>query len=430
MYAEAPTTSNPGCVIRITEGHDAGREECLRKGSLIIGKSSDCGMQLSDTTVSGHHLSIEVVPEGLLVIDLGSKNGTFYLETRLERAVLQHGAALRLGRTRLLLASIQPLAGTDYSTRMEYGSIVGSAPSMRRLYAMLERIEGLDYTTLLLGETGVGKEHIAREIHAHSQRSNGPFEICDCASLAPSLIESELFGHERGAFTGAHRDYRGVFERANGGTLFLDEIGELPMDLQPRLLRVLEAHTVRRVGSGETRTVDVRVLAATHRDLTADVHAGKFRQDLFFRLNLVALQIPPLRERREDIPNLIQRFLDDLGQSNWVVSPSTLELFTSGYDWPGNVRELKHAVARVQALGTLPDDLAPSDTEVAKNIGVVGTFREAKVHIINAFERDYLAAKLASCDNNISQAARDSGMERNQFKRLLRKHNLLDNTRE
>jgi transcriptional regulator with GAF, ATPase, and Fis domain len=365
-----------------------------------------------------------------VVSDLASKNGTFYLGTRIQRAVLQVGAVLRVGQTRILLASRQPPAGPGYADRQSYGAIVGASPAMRRLYAALEQLEAHDYTTLILGETGVGKELVAQEIHRHSRRAAGPFEICDCASLTPTLVESELFGHVRGAFTGAHATTRGVFERAHGGTIFLDEIGELPLELQPRLLRVLESRTVRRVGAGQAQAVDVRVIAATNRDLADRVTHGAFRQDLFFRLNLVTLSVPPLRDRREDIPLLVAHFLAAMGHADVQLSADTIELFTTGYDWPGNVRELHHAVARAQSLGEMPPELqtpeaAQESQESNPSFDVAGRFKDEKRRIVTAFERDYLAAKLAQAANNISEAARAAGMDRNQFKRLLRKNGLL-----
>jgi DNA-binding NtrC family response regulator len=423
------TTSQRGCVVRVLDGDDAGRAVEVQEGGLLVGSRAEVDLRLHDATVSGRHLKILPTEDGLLVTDLGSKNGTFYLDTRLERAVLQIGAVVRVGQTRLLLASRQPVGGPGYSARTSYGALVGGAPATRRLYAALEQLEPLDYTALILGETGVGKEVVANEIHNHSARHQGPFEVCDCASLNPSLVESELFGHVRGAFTGANSNYTGVFERADRGTIFLDEIGELPMDLQPKLLRVLESRTVRRVGSGGRKPVDVRVIAATNRDLADRVKSGDFREDLFYRLNLVTLEIPPLRQRREDIPWLVRHFLDQLGHGNVELSSNTLELFTTGYDWPGNVRELRHAVARFQGLGALPREIEAGigDQQAETEIGFDpdGTFQEEKRRIISAFERDYLSAKLAASANNISRAARESNMERNQFKRLLKKHGLL-----
>jgi DNA-binding NtrC family response regulator len=424
---ERSTPLSGGCVIKVIEGPDLGREVDLERGAAVVGTKSDCQLRLSDSTVSGHHVRIEVTDEGLLATDLGSTNGTFYLETRLAQAVLQHGAVLKMGRTRLALASRQLPASPHYSLRDSYAGLRGSSPATRRLYAVLEQLEAFDYTILVLGETGVGKDWVARAIHERSRRARGPFEVCDCAALSANLIESELFGHARGAFTGAQQAYQGAFERADGGTIFLDEIGELPLDLQPKLLRVLETRSVRPVGSGKSVTVDTRVIAATNRDLAREVREGRFREDLLYRLNSVTVRVPPLRQRREDIPQLITTFLAESGQKDLELSPSTLELFTTGYDWPGNVRELKNAVTRVSALGSLPEtltettDVTPKDDKAG---GQGGTFIAERKRIVEAFERDYLTGVLGRAHNNISQAARLAGVERMHFKRLLKKHGI------
>jgi two-component system, NtrC family, nitrogen regulation response regulator GlnG len=409
-----------GCVLAVVEGDDAGKRFVLTSGKALIGSDESCDFVLTDRAVSGQHASVEVVPEGLLVTDLGSTNGTFYRGGRVAQAVLPHGAELVIGRSRLVLAA-SGMSVPEAPPRASYGKLLGASAPMQRLYATLARLEKVEHTVLLLGETGVGKELVAREIHAHSRRAAGPFEVCDCAALAPTLAESELFGHVRGAFTGAQSDHRGVFERADGGTVFLDEVGELPQELQPKLLRVLESRTIRRVGGNEARTVDVRIVAATNRDLEAEVKAGRFRQDLFFRLNAVALAVPSLRERREDIPRLVRAHLDEIGQGGVALSPGTLELLASGYDWPGNVRELRNAVARVLTLGSLPESMGKEPAVAAAR---PATFQEAKRRIVDAFERDYLAAKLEEVGHNISRAAREAGVERTHFRRLLKKHGL------
>jgi two-component system, NtrC family, nitrogen regulation response regulator GlnG len=430
VLAQTPALEQ-GCLVRVTEGEDLGVELELPLGVAVIGTRDDCDLRLTDGAVSGRHLQLEVTADGIVAVDLGSTNGTFYLETRVERAVVKHGASLRLGRTRLLLISRQARAAAKTSARASYGALIGASPAMLELYAVLEQLEAFENSTLILGETGSGKELVAREIHAHSKRAIGPFEVCDCGSLSPTLIESELFGHNKGAFTGAHADYRGVFERGDGGAVFLDEIGELPTELQPKLLRILDTHQLRRVGGVETFKVDVRVIAATNRDLPELVNTGKFRQDLFYRLEIITVRVPPLRERREDIPLLITHFLRALGQEGLPLSPATVELFATGYDWPGNIRELRNAVERVRTIGMLPDGIdavagAGSRPGVASvDVDVDGPFQEAKRKLIAAFERDYLAAQLKQSNNNISQASRASGMERTQFKRLLRKHGLL-----
>ncbi len=422
---EHEPSAHGGCLLKVIEGDDAGLEHDLPAGRVVVGTDPSCQLRLTDSTVSGQHLRVEVTPQGLAVTDLDSRNGTYYLDSKLERAVLSPGAVVKIGRSRIALASRQRPASKAYSHRDAYGALYGSSPAMRQLYASLEQLEAVEYTTLLLGETGVGKDLVAREIHRHSKRKDGPFEVSDCASLSATLIESELFGHAQGAFTGAKGSYAGAFERAHGGTIFLDEIGELPLDLQPKLLRVLETKTVRRVGSGETKNVDVRVIAATNRDLAQEAREGKFRKDLFFRLNLATIHIPPLRVRREDIPQLVRAVLVELGHTDLALSPATVELFTTGYDWPGNVRELRNAVARALAFGPPEELAAASSGGAGSGMNVEAPFQEEKKRAIDAFERDYLTEKLRRADNNIAQAARDSNVERTQFKRLLRKHGLI-----
>ncbi|MBN2358544.1 MAG: sigma 54-dependent Fis family transcriptional regulator [Deltaproteobacteria bacterium] len=422
------TSPLPGCTIHVVLGASAGARLELPGGSAVIGRGRGCDLVLDDRRVSSRHLRIDVAEDGFLVTDLGSKNGTFYLETRVERAVLPLGSTLRVGDTRLLLASRYQSASETHSALDHYGKLIGTSPAMRRLYALLEKLERIDYATLILGETGVGKELVAREIHAHSQRGLGPFEVCDCAALTPTLVESELFGHRRGAFTGADSDYRGAFQRADGGTIFLDEIGELPLELQPKLLRALESHQVRPVGSSKTVSVDTRVIAATNRDLGAAVESGRFRKDLFFRLNAVTVTVPPLRERREDIPVLVGVLLEEMGHREVAIAPATLELFITGHVWPGNVRELRNALARFRATGREPVGFG-EDSEVRTEIAGDGRapppFQDEKRRVLEGFERDYLVRQLELADNNISQAARASGLERTQFKRLLRKHGII-----
>jgi len=422
------TSPLPGCVIHVVLGASAGAKLELADGSAVIGRGRGCDLVLDDRRVSSRHVQIEVAGDGFSISDLGSKNGTFYLETRVERAVVPLGATLRVGDTRVLLSSRYPAGSETFSARSQYGKLVGTSPAMRRLYAMLEKLEQTDYTTLILGETGVGKEMVAREIHAHSRRRQGPFEVCDCAALTPTLVESELFGHKRGAFTGANNDYRGAFARAGGGTIFLDEVGELPLELQPKLLRVLESHQLRPVGGSETIDVDTRVIAATNRDLGSAVEAGRFRKDLYFRLNAVTLLVPALRTRREDIPTLVGVLLAEMGHPEVVIAPATLELFITGHVWPGNVRELRNALARFRATGCAPVGFGPDNeihTEIADDSDAPPPFQDEKRRVLEGFERDYLARQLKLANENISQAARASGMERTQFKRLLRKHGII-----
>jgi len=225
-----------------------------------------------------------------------------------------------------------------------FGRVVAQSPAMVAVLTDLARLAPSDVTLTLIGETGTGKDVLARAVHDASRRARGPFVVFDCGAVAPTLMESELFGHEKGSFTGAHAEHEGAFERAAGGTLFLDEIGELPLDLQPRLLRALDNRSVRRVGGTRDRQVDVRIVAATNRDLAAFVATKQFRQDLYFRLAAAILHLPPLRERRDDIALLVPRLLDDLGRGSLQIDDDAFQQL-SGHPWPGNVRELKNTLS-------------------------------------------------------------------------------------
>ena len=378
-------------------------------------------------------MQVEVLESGLRITDLDSTNGTYYLKTQVHELVVLPGAVLALGDSRIALGRLDDEDATQSEPRDDYGVLVGRSRVMRELYGVLERIEKVDDTVLVQGETGVGKDLIALEIHRHSARRDAPYEIFDCGAVAGSLIESALFGHVRGAFTGAESTHKGLFESAEGGTVFLDEIGDLPLQLQPKLLRVLENRTIRPLGSSQSLSVNVRLVAATNRDLQADVDAGRFRSDLFYRLNVVDLLVPALRERREDIPLLIDYFLGAAGRGEAELSPTTVELFTSGYDWPGNVRELGNAISRVVAVGTLPAPLVESDSKAQRSeeagaafgLDADEPFLAAKKRLVDAFERDYLITQMRRANDNIAEAARLSGMDRAYLRRVLMRHGLL-----
>ncbi|HSI05967.1 MAG TPA: sigma 54-interacting transcriptional regulator [Myxococcota bacterium] len=407
-------------------GPERGTEMALGDGG-VVGSGSDADFMLNDRTVSAKHARIDVRDDGLHVTDLSSTNGTFYLDTRIREVTVQPGAVLALGTCRIALVLPEPLAAPDH--RDGYGAIIGSAPSMQRMYAMLDRLTRTagqaEPTVLITGETGVGKELVAREIHASSARRAGPFEVFDASAVAANLIESELFGHVRGAFTGADRDRVGVFARARGGTVFIDEVGELPLDLQPKLLRVLENREARPVGSNVTSPVDVRIVAATNRNLEEEVERGGFRRDLYFRLNVVTIDVPPLRERISDIPLLVEHFTRSIAHESSPLSPDTLELLISGYSWPGNVRELRNALASVLIVGTLPSNLSgPSQRESITNLSE--PLLKARKRVLEAFEHDYLVHQMQRAQGNVTEAARLSSMDRSYFKRLLTKHRLDD----
>ena len=327
---------------------------------LLVGSGRDCTVILDDPHVSSRHAEFVRSPAGIVVRDLGSRNGTRVANIAVKEVVLSSEAEITVGTTKLRLDMGSELGGLGRLARepvrddelsgvpARFGGAVGTSATMRKLFALLGRVAPSNLTVTLLGETGTGKDVLARAIHTASPRAGGPFVVFDCAAAQPSLIESELFGHERGAFTGAVSARVGVFERAHHGTLFIDEIGEMPLDLQPKLLRALEERKVQRLGGAGERLFDVRIVAATNRDLGKQVESGFFRQDLYFRLSAAILRVPPLRDHLDDIPDLVAHFLVQEGTA-LTVTPSALASLRS-HPWPGNVRELKNVVHAAVAM--------------------------------------------------------------------------------
>jgi transcriptional regulator of acetoin/glycerol metabolism len=394
-----------GLVLSIGRGPEA-RAHRLDDEPLHVGSAPQNQLVLLDPTVSAHHLRIDRLADGVVVRDLDSSNGTWVDGVRVSAARIGPGAHLRVGRTDLYLLS-------DEEGRDPELGLVAASPAMQRLLADIRaRLARLRWPVLVRGASGAGKEGIARALHLAGPRSGGPFVALNAGGLPRQLVESELFGHELGAFTGAVRAHRGVFEQADGGTLFLDEVAELPLDLQARLLRVIETWEVRRVGSEKTVRVDVRLVSATHRDLRAMVADGAFREDLYYRLAQLVVEVPPLRERPEDIRALAKRFLAEMAPEVGVrrlTEEASLRLLR--HAWPGNVRELRNVLASAAASSSLEVvDLYDVDSAIAR---VGGLPREAG-------ELEHLRAAVELCGGNLAAAARTLGIPRTTLRDRLK----------
>lgn len=434
-----PTRSGGGIArVVVTQGASAGKMILVTRARVTIGRHATNDLVLADAKVSATHVELERRPEGrLLVRDVGTTNGTWLGPHRLIEGEVGPGALLRMGDT-LLRVEVDDRAEPERaSDAARFGGLIGTSVEMRELFATLDRIARSPLTVLAQGETGTGKEELARAIHAASSRRDGPFVVLDAATIPPTLTESVLFGHERGAFTGADVRHIGTFERAHGGTLFVDEIGELPLDLQPKLLRVLESRSFSRVGGTEIIPVDIRLIAATHRDLRAEIDAHRFRDDLYFRLAEARVFLPPLRARPADIPVLVQHFLEEISTPEHTVTISEDALQSlSLRKWPGNIRELRNVIARAAALcqdGQITvKDLAGEGfgfrgSEAERDpLDLQGTFAEAKSRAIDRFERAYLDALVRRCGGNLSKASRQADLARNHLRALLKKRGLYD----
>jgi DNA-binding NtrC family response regulator len=431
-----PAAPTPGIDVSVVvlSGDQRGTSVPLR-GTLRIGKAPDNDIVLTDETVSRHHCAIVRASGGFRVRDLDSTNGSQLDGVVITDAVAPVGAVLRVGGIDVALRPEADLVEVQPYDAIQFDDAIGHSVAMRRVFRILDSVAKTDATVLLHGETGTGKEILARALVRRSRRAD-PYVVVDCSAITPSLVSSELFGHERGAFTGAIAQRRGAFENAQKGTVFLDEIGELPLDVQPMLLRVLEAREFRRVGGNQTVRADVRVVAATSRDLEQEVAAGRFREDLFFRLAVVPIRIPPLRARREDIPGLIRHILVQLSDGNpRKLSDRTMQWLVA-HDWPGNVRELRNLLERATVLSaaTASDELllptlptAKQDRPEAQFRSAPGeSYRDASSRAHDEFERQYISSLLAAHGGNISHAARAAQMDRKYLGTLVRKHKLRD----
>jgi DNA-binding NtrC family response regulator len=434
---QGETLDVPSLMVTVTDPRGAQSEARLEMKPLVVGTSPACDLVVDDPKISRRHCELSLTREGIVIRDLGSKNGTLTGKIALREALLSPGQPITLGGSTLVVRAAGAARRIPLSTAARFGEALGQSFAMRALFANLERAAATEQTLVLLGESGTGKEVLARAIHEHSPRREGPFVVLDCGAISASLMESEVFGYARGAFTGATGARAGLLEEANGGTLFIDELGELPLDLQPKLLRALEARQVRRLGSNEWRPFDARVVAATHRDLRALVAEGAFREDLYYRLAVVELRVPALRERKEDIPLLVERFLAAHHPPRGLAElpPHALSLLAA-HGFPGNVRELRNLVARLvlfpeQGL-ELPEPpreeaqapRAPNEESPPIAPLLQMPLQAARDLVMERFERSYVTARLAQHGGNISRAADAMGVSRQLVHRLLERYGM------
>ena len=469
-----PTLHLRRCMLQGVD--DPTQEWTFDKEEIRIGSMEDNDIVLPDDTVSRYHCKIVQDDTGYVLMDNRSTNGTFINKVRVREAFLKPGAILSAGQSQLRFNAREEEVQIVPSRSDRCAGLIGGNARMREIYSIIEKIAPTATTVVIDGETGTGKEGVAQAIHSLSPRVRNELVVFDCGAVPPNLIESELFGHEKGSFTGAVMTRQGLFEQADGGTLFLDELGELPIDLQPKLLRALEQREVRRVGSTKAAKVDVRIIAATNKNLEDEVKAGRFRQDLFYRLSVVRLHLPSLRERADDIPLLLQHFLDHgsynkLPSGQPKVRAVSREAMTAlqNYPWPGNVRELVNVIERAVSfcdganleLSDLPDYVrsarpptnssssgrmlaqrrattsptaATGGTPSVMNPGAPApapsdellnqTFKDAKERWVASFEREYIAELLRRNTGNISHAARESDIDRKYFRKLMKKYDI------
>ncbi|HEX3759832.1 MAG TPA: sigma 54-interacting transcriptional regulator [Kofleriaceae bacterium] len=465
-----PTLHVRRCMLQSVD--HPGQEWTFDREEIRIGSMEDNDVVLGDDTVSRYHCRITQEDNGYVLIDQRSTNGTFINKVRIREAFLKPGSIVSVGQSQLRFTAREEEVEIVPSPSDRCAGLIGGNPRMREIYSIIEKIAPTATTVVIDGETGTGKEVVAQAIHSLSPRSRNDLVVFDCGAVPPNLIESELFGHEKGSFTGAVMTRQGLFEQADGGTLFLDELGELPLDLQPKLLRALEQREVRRVGSAKAAKVDVRIIAATNRNLEDEVRAGRFRQDLFYRLSVVRLHLPALHDRMDDIPLLVQHFLE-IGAFNRKPNAPAVRgvsrealLALQAYPWPGNVRELVNVVERAVSfcdndliqLSDLPDYIrsakppppreivprraatspmsrdsaplvsmnpnapAPAPPEELLAEGV--TFKDAKERWVASFERDYILQLLRRNNGNISHAARAADIDRKYFRKLMKKYDI------
>jgi transcriptional regulator with GAF, ATPase, and Fis domain len=405
--------------LRVIAGPDAPLSIASGGSEVTIGSGPDQDLQLTDRFVSRHHCVIRVCDGVVICEDRNSTNGTLVAGHRVTGAVIAPGDRITVGETVVVVDCpddepiSQPLPQPDHFAR-----VLGRSEGMRRVFSVLDRVVNSDAAILIEGETGTGKSALAEAIHQRSERADKPFVVADCGALSRYLLESELFGHERGAFTGATETRVGLFESASGGTILLDDIGELPIDLQPKLLRALERRAIRRVGANHELPIDVRLIAATHRDLQRAVNQRTFRADLWYRINTVRVVVPPLRERRDDIPMLVTQFYRELLDNPEAKPPADLLRTMVWGEWRGNVRELRSAVERslVDAQSADRTSSVPEKPDIS--------FRAAKSLAATEWEKRYLSELLPAHGGNVSRAARAAKMNRSHLSELVNRYGI------
>jgi DNA-binding NtrC family response regulator len=430
LDGRAPPRSHRVFTVRVVSGPDVGktfRVDPAETGRILLGQGPACTVKLEDGTVSRRHAAFDWQSGALRLYDLGSTNGTFVNGVRVFDAEITGGETVRVGDTLLRLEPGDEIA-TASSTQTRFGALLGASEEMQRLYPMMERIAASDIPVVIEGETGTGKEVLAESLHELGRRAAGPFIVFDCTTVAPSMTEATLFGHERGAFTGALLSMPGLFEQAHEGTLFIDEIGDLDVSLQAKLLRAIERSEVRRIGGRSWMRVDVRVIAATRRDLDREVQAGRFRDDLFFRLAVARIELPPLRRRKRDIALLGAHFWQSMGGAPAALTGDMLRRLED-YEWPGNVRELRNVIAQRIALGDLaepegsrapgskPSDalsVDPIQQIIERNL----PFPIARDKVVEIFEERYVSHFLERNGGNVTHAARAAGIGRRYFQTI------------
>ncbi len=412
--------------VEVVDGPDRGKH-ATSTDTLAVGTAKDNDLAVGDFTVSRFHLEVSVQPGGVLVTDLGSTNGTYVGNVRIERAFVPPGTLVKLGGTTIRFDDAERRTVKVDDTAHSLEGMIARSPQMLKMFADVERVAATPTSVLVVGESGTGKERVAEALHAKSPRAKDPFVTIDCGALASTLLSSELFGHERGAFTGADRTYIGAFERAENGTVFLDEIGELPAADQVALLGVLERRRFRRVGGTQEIELGARVIAATNRDLRTEVNQGRFRPDLYHRLAVVVLRLPPLRERREDIGVLVEHFARELGVDGPIEAVFTPDLLArwERHPWPGNVRELRNAVEAAIVVGAQLTAEMPAQADAAASAdGPLLPYKDARQQVVGEFERNYLTRLMHESAGNVSRAARAARMDRSHLIDLLHRHGL------